>query len=229
MSDQPIIKVERRTEFGKGAARSIRRNSQIPAVVYGGGEETIHIVMPGHQTMLATKVDNALLTMEFEGVEKLALVKDVQRDPIRPEIKHIDLVRVKRGEKVVVDVTVVTVDEAAPETLVNIEAQTLSIEVEATNIPELIEISVEGLEAGTQILASDVKLPAGATLNTDPETLVVNIVEPISAEALEAELEEAEEEAGIAKEEAEDATQGTGATKQQAEGDAPAEEPGAGE
>lgn len=205
MSDNPVIKVERRTRFGKGAARKIRRANMIPAVVYGGDQDVVHIVMPGHETMLAAKVDNAVIAMEFEGQEKLALVKDIQRDPIRPEIKHIDFVRVRRGEKVVVDVTVFTTGEAAPETLVAVDAQTLSVKADATNIPESIEVPVEGLEAGTQILASEVTLPAGVELEADPETLVVNITQTISAEALEAELEEAESEAGIEKEEADDA------------------------
>jgi large subunit ribosomal protein L25 len=186
------LTAETRTEFGKGAARKIRRAHQIPAVMYGHGTDPVHITLPGHDTMLALKNPNALLTIVIDGKEQLALAKDVQRDPIKPVIEHIDLVVVRKGEKVAVDVQVHVVGEAATETVVTVENQTLSLEVAAT-----VEVSVEGLAAGTQIHASDVQLPAGATLLTDGEILVVNITAQVSAEALEAELAEAEAEAGI--------------------------------
>ena len=196
MSDNKLV-AETRTQFGKGAARKIRRDNKIPAVMYGHGSEPVHITLPGHQSMLALKQSNALLTIVIDGEEQLALAKDVQRDPIKPVIEHIDLVVVCKGEKVAVDVQVHVVGEAAPETVVTVENQTLSLEVAATAIPENVEVSVEGLAAGTQIHASDVQLPAGATLLTDGEILVVNITAQVSAEALEAELAEAEAEAGI--------------------------------
>jgi large subunit ribosomal protein L25 len=191
------LTAETRTEFGKGAARKIRRAHQIPAVMYGHGTDPVHITLPGHDTMLALKNPNALLTIVIDGKEQLALAKDVQRDPIKPVIEHIDLVVVRKGEKVAVDVQVHVVGEAAPETVVTVENQTLSLEVAATAIPQNVEVSVEGLSAGTQIHASDVSLPDGATLLTDGEILVVNITAQVSAEALEAELAEAEAEAGI--------------------------------
>jgi large subunit ribosomal protein L25 len=188
---------EIRTQFGKGAARKIRRDHKIPAVMYGHGAEPVHITLPGHDTMMALKHVNALLTIEVDGKEQLALAKDVQRDPIKPVIEHVDLVIVKKGEKVHVDVPVHVEGEAAAETVVTVDAQTLQLAVEATHIPENVTISVEGLEAGTQIKASEVELPRGAELLTDAETLVVNVTQQISAEALEAELAEAEAEAGI--------------------------------
>ncbi|WP_426565818.1 50S ribosomal protein L25/general stress protein Ctc [Angustibacter sp. McL0619] len=191
------LTAETRTEFGKGAARKIRRAHQIPAVMYGHGTDPVHITLPGHDTMLALKNPNALLTIVIDGKEQLALAKDVQRDPIKPVIEHIDLVVVRKGEKVAVDVQIHVVGEAAPETVVTVENQTLSLEVAATAIPQNVEVSVEGLTAGTQIHASDVQLPAGAALLTDGEILVVNITAQVSAEALEAELAEAEAEAGI--------------------------------
>jgi large subunit ribosomal protein L25 len=191
------LTAETRTEFGKGAARKIRRAHQIPAVMYGHGTDPVHITLPGHDTMLALKNPNALLTIVIDGKEQLALAKDVQRDPIKPVIEHIDLVVVRAGEKVAVDVQVHVVGDAAPETVVTVENQTLSLEVAATAIPENVEVSVEGLPAGTQIHASDVQLPAGASLLTDAEILIVNITAQVSAEALEAELAEAEAEAGI--------------------------------
>jgi len=199
---------EKRTQFGKGAARKIRRDHKIPAVMYGHGAEPVHITLPGHDTMMALKTANALLTIVVDGDEQLALAKDVQRDPIKPVIEHVDLVIVRKGEKVTVDVPVHLEGDAAPETVVTLDAQTLQLEVEATHIPENLVISVEGLEAGTQIKASDVDLPRGAALVVDEETLVVNITAQISQDALDAELAEAEEEAGIEREESEEAAEG---------------------
>ena len=196
MSETKLV-AQTRTEFGKGAARRIRRAHQIPAVMYGHGTEPVHITLPGHETMLALKASNALLSIEIDGKTQLALAKDVQRDAIKPVIEHVDLVVVRRGEKVNVDVQVHTVGEAAVETVVTVENQTVELEVEATHIPENIEVSIEGLAAGTQIHASDLVLPEGAALVTDPEILVVNITAAITAEALESELAEAEAEAGI--------------------------------
>jgi len=177
-----------RTKFGKGAARSIRREHKIPAVMYGHGTEPVHISLPGHETMLALKVANVLLTVEIDGKDHLALAKDIQRDPIRPVIEHIDLVVVRKGEKVHVDVPVHLVGVAAIETVVTVEKNTVELAVEATHIPDHVEVSIEGLQVGTQIHASDLVLPKGAELLTDAETLIVNITAVITAEALEAEL-----------------------------------------
>lgn len=206
-----------RTEFGKGAARRIRRADQIPAVVYGHKSEPRHITLPGHATMMALKLQNALLTIEVEGDDEiLALAKDVQRDPIRGTIDHVDLVIVRRGEKVTVDVAVHVQGEAGPETVVTVENNTVALEVEATSIPENVVVDVEGLPAGTQITAAELKLPAGAALAVDGETLVVNITQTISEEALEAEL--AESPAGAAEAETAEAEAET-----EAEAQAPAE------
>ena len=225
---EDLIKAEPRTEFGKGAARRIRRADKIPAVIYGHGNEPIHVTLPGHDTMMAIKHGgaNALLNIDIEGKVQLALTKQVQSDPIKGFIEHVDFVAVKKGEKVTVDVPVVVVGEAGPETLVVTENATVSVEAEATHIPESIEVSVEGAEAGTLIHASDLTLPSGATLLTDAETLVVNVAAQVSAEALEAELEEAEAEAGIEREESdEDAAEATTdeALAAEAEGDSSGE------
>lgn len=226
MSDEIRLEAQTRTEFGKGAARRIRREHKIPAVMYGHGSEPVHITLPGHDTMMALKHSNALLTIVVDGDEQLALAKDVQRHMIKPVIEHVDLVVVKKGEKVTVDVPVHVEGEAGPETVVTVDSQTLEVEADVTKLPESLVVSVEGLEAGTQILASQVEMPEGATLVTDGETLVVNITEQISAEALEAELAEAEAEAGIEQDEAEeDTTEGAPSDKQLAEGDAPMESP----
>ncbi len=202
----PEIKLvaETRTQFGKGAARKIRRDHKIPAVLYGHGTAPVHITLPGHDTMMALKTANALLDIEIDGTSQLALAKDVQRDAIKPVIDHVDLVVVRRGERVAVDVPVTTDGDAAPETIVTVESQTIELSVLATRIPENIVVSVEGLEAGTQVLAGQLSLPEGAELVTDAEQLVVNVTQQISAEALEAELAEAEAEAGIEHDEPED-------------------------
>ena len=206
-----------RTEFGKGAARRIRREDKIPAVLYGHGEKPVHLELEGHATMLAVKNPNNLLTIRYDGKEELALARDVQREVIRRFIEHVDLVIVKKGEKVEVDVPVHAEGEATAETVVTTENGMLTVLTPATDIPEAFTVSVEGAEAGTQILASQVELPAGATLVTEPETLVVNVTEQISAEALEAELAEAEAEAGIEHDESD---------AEAAEGDAEATEGG---
>ncbi len=209
MSDITKLAAEKRTDFGKGAARKIRRANKIPAVMYGHGTDPVHISLPGHATMMALKQANALLTIVIEGDEQLALAKDVQRDAIKPVIDHIDLVVVRKGEKVTVDVSVHLEGEAAPDTNVTLDRNVLEIEALATNIPENVVVSVEGLRAGTLILAGAIELPEGATLVTDAEALVVNITQQVSEEALEAELADLEAEAGIEREESdEDAAEG---------------------
>ncbi|MCW2834576.1 MAG: ribosomal protein [Nocardioides sp.] len=199
MSEAEKIITENRSEFGKGAARRIRRDNKIPAVIYGHGNDPVHVILPGHQTMMALKHGgaNALLALDIEGSEQLAIPKDVQVDPIRRVIEHIDFVAVRRGEKVTVDVPIHVVGDAAPDTLVVNENNVISVEAEATHIPEFFEVSVQGLPEGTQILAKDLDLPEGTTLLADEDLLIVNITQQISAEALEAELEEAEADLGI--------------------------------
>ncbi len=194
------ITAEIRSEFGKGAARRIRREDKVPAVVYGHGNDPIHLTLPGHDTMMAIKHGgaNALLELDIDGKSQLALTKQVQVDPVRRTLEHVDFVAVKRGEKVTVDVPVVVVGEAAKETLVVTENSTVQVEAEATKIPETFEVDVTDAEAGTQFLASDLTLPSGTTLLTDPETLMVNVtaqVEQDLGEEPEVEGEGAEGEA----------------------------------
>jgi large subunit ribosomal protein L25 len=218
-NDTITLQAQTRTKFGKGAARQIRREHKIPAVMYGHGADPVHITLVGHDAMMALKNPNALLTIVLDGEEQLALAKDVQRDPIKPVIEHIDLVIVRKGEKVTVDVNVHVEGEAAPETIVSLDHSSLQLEVLATNIPESVTVSVDGLEVGTQILAGAVELPEGATLVTDPEALVVNITQQISEEALEAELADAEAEAGIEHEESDQEAAAGETSEGGAEGD----------
>ncbi|MCL2541741.1 MAG: 50S ribosomal protein L25/general stress protein Ctc [Nocardioidaceae bacterium] len=173
------IKAELRTEFGKGAARRIRREDKIPGVIYGHGNDPIHVTLPGHETMMALRHGgaNALLDLEIDGEAQLALTKAVQIDPVRRLLEHVDFVAVKRGEKVTVEIPVVVVGEAAKETLVVTDLATVQVEAEATHIPESVEVDVEGAEAGTQFHAGDLTLPSGSQLLTDPEALVVNVIE----------------------------------------------------
>ena len=217
-SDEIRLVSDKRTEFGKGAARKLRRADKVPAVLYGHGEAPVHLALPFHDTFQALKNPNALLTIAVDGEgDQLALAKDVQRDPIKPLIEHVDLVIVKRGEKVTVEVPVHVEGDAAPETVVTVDNATLEIEADVTNLPEALVVSVEGLEVGTQILAGQVEMPAGSTLASDAELLVINITQQISAEELEAELAEAEAEAGIEHDESD---------AEAAEGDAEATEGG---
>ncbi|MEZ5193603.1 MAG: 50S ribosomal protein L25/general stress protein Ctc [Nocardioides sp.] len=194
------ITAELRTEFGKGAARRIRRDHKVPAVVYGHGNDPIHVTLPGHDTMMALKHGgaNALLELDIDGKTQLALTKQVQVDPIRRVLEHIDFVAVKKGEKVTVDVPVHLVGEAVREALVVTENPTIQLEAEATHIPEFVEVDIQGAEVGTQITAGELALPSGTTLLTDAETLVVNVTSAPTEVELEA--EPGEEAEGVAAE-----------------------------
>ncbi len=146
MADDMRLKAEVRTSFGKGAARKIRATDKIPAVIYGHGTEPQHVTLPGHETMLLIRKANAVLELDIDGTQTLALVKDVQKDPVRQIIEHVDLVIVRRGEKVVVDVPVHVEGESAQGTITNLELTSLSIEVDAMQIPNNLVVSIEGLE-----------------------------------------------------------------------------------
>jgi len=195
------LTAEARSSFGKGAARTIRRANKIPAVVYGHGEAPLHVTLPGHETMIALRNSNVLLDIDVDGTSHLVLPKDVQRDPIKGFIEHVDLLVVRRGEKVTVDVPLHVEGEAAPQTVVQQELNTLSVEADASAIPTAVTVSVEGLPAGSHVAASDVSLPEGTTLAGDPEQLVVVITAVATAAQAEAELEALEAEAGIVREE----------------------------
>jgi large subunit ribosomal protein L25 len=173
-----------RTEFGKGAARRLRRAHQIPAVLYGHGTEPVHVALPGHETMLAIKgAANALFEIQVDGTPVLALAKDVQRDPVKNVIEHVDLLIVKRGETVTVEVPVTVVGESAPGTIHIVETQTLTLDAEATHLPEHVEVSIEGLESGTALTAGELTLPAGSVLTGDADVVVVTVTVPtVSAE-----------------------------------------------
>jgi len=178
MADYTKLAAETRTNFGKGAARKIRAAGKIPAVVYGHGTEPQHITLPGHETMLLVRTANAVVDLDIDGGAQLALVKDVQRDPVRQIIEHIDLVVLRRGEKVTVDVPVVIEGESFAGTIHVQDLNTVSLLVLATDIPEHVSVDVEGLEDGKQITAAELTLPEGAELETDGEALVVQIVTP---------------------------------------------------
>ena len=204
------LTVTMRTKTGKGASRRARRDGKIPAVLYGHGADPQHLELPGHDfaAVLRHSGTNAVLTLDIDGKEQLALTKALAIHPIRRTIQHADLLVVRRGEKVVVEVTVDVVGEAASGTLVTQETSAIEIEAEALSIPESFTVSVEGAEPGTQFTAGQITLPPGVTLVDDPELLVVNVVIAPTAEELEAEgageVAEAEElEAEEAEEEAE--------------------------
>jgi len=171
-----------RTEFGKGAARRLRRAEMVPAVIYGHGAEVQHVALPAHDLAKALKNSNVLLELDVSGSISLALPKSVQRDPIRPIIEHVDLVTVVRGEKVVVDVQVVIEGKLVPGGLLEHVNDTIAVEAEATHIPQHLTVSIEGVEVGGHIRAGDVALPAGVTLVADPDVLVVHILAPQAAE-----------------------------------------------
>ncbi|MFE3024586.1 50S ribosomal protein L25/general stress protein Ctc [Nocardia tengchongensis] len=198
MSDANLLEATVRTEFGKGAARRTRRDGNVPAVLYGHNEEPQHLAVSARAfaAILREHGTNAVLELDINGTKQLALTKSVVVHPIRRYIEHADLLIVRRGEKVTADVNVAIVGVAASGTLVTQDATTLSIEAEALHIPESIEVSIEGVEAGTQILAGGIELPKGVTLAGDPEALVLNV---IAAPAAAAEAEEAAAEEAAAE------------------------------
>ncbi|MFG2722347.1 50S ribosomal protein L25/general stress protein Ctc [Streptomyces sp. NPDC048416] len=183
-----------RSSFGKGAARSIRRENKVPGVIYGHGTEPVHVTLPGHELLLALRTPNVLLSLDIDGKTELAIPKAVQRDAIKGYLVHVDLLLVKKGEKVTVEVAVETEGDLAPGSfLVENVLNTLSVETEATHIPTSVTVSIAGLEAGAAILAKDVELPSGTTLATDPEAVVIQILSAQAEEpAADAEAEGAE-------------------------------------
>ncbi len=191
------IAAEPRTEFGKGPSRRIRRANKVPAVLYGHGEQPRHFSLPGHELMLALKHDaNALLTLQTEDGAQLALPKAVVRDPIKGHLEHVDLVAVRKGEKVTVEVPVQLIGEAGPDTLVDQQTLTLTITADATKLPDHVELDITGKRAGGSLTAADIKLPAGTELSQDPAHVMVAFLGVVSEEQLEAELAAAEEELG---------------------------------
>lgn len=179
-----------RTEFGKGAARRLRRADLIPAVLYGHGADPVHVALPGHEVMMAVKHSNALFDIDIDGTSTLAIAKDVQVEPVRNVIEHLDLLIVRRGEKVTVEIPVHVVGESAPGTIHVVETQHLALEAEATHLPERVEVSIAGLDEGAIVHAGDIALPQGATLLTDPEHVVLTITLPRTEAADEGEAAE---------------------------------------
>ena len=202
MSEDTTVHAELRENFGKGFARRLRAAGKIPAVLYGHGTDPVHVALPGHQMLLLVRRANALIELDIAGKSQLALVKDVQKDPVNQIIEHIDLVVIKKGEKVQVDVPVVVVGESFSGTIVNLDATSVSLAVDATHIPEHVEVDVEGLEEGARITAGELTLPKGASLVTDPDVLVVAISVPAAAAADEAAEDEAATDAADADEDA---------------------------
>ena len=192
------IAAELRTEFGKGAARRTRRAGKIPAVLYGHGQEPRHISLPAREFTHAVRGGgNTLLSVELNGGQELALARQIQRDPVRGNIEHVDLLLVRRGEKVTVSVQIVLTGEVVLDGLINHELNSIEVQADATSIPVSFEVSIEGVAIGTHIAAGQVPLPSGVTLVTDPDHLVVSVLAAPTAEQVEAELAEAEAEAGI--------------------------------
>ena len=185
------IVAEPRTEFGKGAARRVRRAGRVPAVLYGHGTDTRHVTLPGHELLMALKTPNVLIQVEgLSGRSQLTLPKAVQRDPIRGNIEHVDLILVRRGEKVTVEVPVQVTGEVEPGGLLDQQMVRLSVEAEATQIPSGITVDVEGMEIGSAVHAGDLDLPSGVTLAAEPEALVLHVLAAPTAEQIEAELGE---------------------------------------
>lgn len=213
------IAAETRTEFGKGPARRVRRAAKVPAVLYGHGDAPRHLALPGHELMLALKSDaNVLLTLLTDAGDQLALPRSVVRDPIRGSLEHLDLIAVRRGEQVAVDVAVGLIGEALPDVLVDQQSTTVHVSAEATHLPEAIEVDIAGLAVGQSITAGDLSLPAGATLAVDAELVVVQGLAVPTAEQVEAELASAEADLGAGQAGAEAAAESAASDADAAEG-----------
>ncbi|HEY6277614.1 MAG TPA: 50S ribosomal protein L25/general stress protein Ctc [Streptosporangiaceae bacterium] len=185
------IAAEPRTEFGKGAARRTRRAGRVPAIIYGHGTNTRHITLPGHDLMMALKTPNVLIRVDgLAGGNQLALPKAIQRDPIKGSVQHVDLIMVRRGEKVTVEVPVHVTGEVFSGGLLDQQLIQIPVEAEATNIPQAFEVNVEGMEIGAAVHAGQLTLPAGVTLAVDPDVLVLHVLAAPTAEQLEADLGE---------------------------------------
>jgi large subunit ribosomal protein L25 len=218
------LSAETRTEFGKGGARRTRRDGKVPAVIYGHGADPRHVSLPAREFANAIRHGgaNVLLTLDVDGGEQLAIPKAIQRHPIKGHFEHVDLLAVRRGEKVTIDVPVHVVGDIVPGGLLNTENTTISVEAEATNLPTGFEVSIEGLRIGSQVTAADVVLPAGSVLVTDAEILLLSISEAPTAEELDAEMAEAAEELGIVEDQS-DAEIEAAAESEGDSGDKPAE------
>ncbi|MFI9560768.1 50S ribosomal protein L25/general stress protein Ctc [Nonomuraea endophytica] len=186
------IAAEARTEFGKGAARKIRRADKVPAVLYGHGIDPKHLTLPGHEVLLALRTANVLIHLKGDGVDELALPKGVQRDPIRGFVEHLDLILVKRGEKVTVEIPVTTVGDVDSDGILDQQLMSIGVEAEATHIPTGIEVDVEGFAVGRVVTAADLVVPQGSSLAADPETVVLQVIAKPTESADEDEAAEGE-------------------------------------
>ena len=183
------IAAEPRTEFGKGPARRERRAGRVPAVLYGHGTDPRHVSLPGHDVLLALRTANVLIRLEgLPGGSQLALPKAVQRDAIKGSVEHVDLIMVRHGEKVTVDIPVTITGEVAPDGLLDQQLVQIAVDAEATNIPPGIEVDIEGMQIGASVHAGDLKLPTGVSLAVEPDILVLHVIAAPTAEQLEAEL-----------------------------------------
>jgi large subunit ribosomal protein L25 len=211
------LNAETRTEFGKGGARRTRRAGKVPAVIYGHGAEPRHVALPAREFANAIRHGgvNVLLTLDVEGGEQLAIPKSIQRHPIKGHFEHVDLLAVRHGEKVTIDVPIIIVGDIVPGGLLNQESTTIRVEAEATHLPTSFEVSIDGLAIGSQVTAADVTLTTGSVLVTDPEILLLSISEAPTEAQIEAEMAEAAEELGIV----EDAPQAEGGTAEAAPAD----------
>lgn len=200
------LNVETREDFGKGAARRLRVQGRVPAVLYGHGEAPIHLSLPGHETALAARNSNALLELELaDGTSHLALIKEIQRHPLKRSLNHLDLITVRKGEKVEVEIPVVLTGEPVAPAAAFVDLQTLTLSVDALHVPEHVEVDVEGAEDGFQVFAGDVTLPEGSELVADPELIVASVALPrVEAEGDEAEGDEGSAESTESAEESAD-------------------------
>ena len=211
------LTAETRTEFGKGGARRTRRAGKVPAVIYGHGADPRHVALPAREFANAIRHggSNVLLTLDLDNGEQLAIPKSIQRHPIKCYFEHVDLLAVRRGEKVTIDVPVTVVGDIVPGGLLNQEHTSVSVEAEATHLPTGFEVSIEGIEIGGHVTAGSIELPSGSTLITDPDTVLLIIAEAPTAEQLEAEVAEAAEELGIVEEQPAEAPAVEAAEEQQ--------------
>jgi large subunit ribosomal protein L25 len=206
------LAAETRTEFGKGGARRTRRAGKVPAVIYGHGDDPRHVALPAHDLANAIRHggNNVLLTLDIEGGEQLVIPKAIQRHPIKGYFEHVDLISVRRGEKVTIEVPIAVTGDVVPGGMLNQERTEISVEAEATHLPSEIAVDISALQIGGHVTAADIALPAGTTLVTEPDQLVLAVVDAPTAEELEADTAQAVEELGIVEDQPETTGEGEG-------------------
>ena len=199
-----VLEGELRTEFGKGPARRMRVAKEIPATVYAGGEQPVYLKLPMKDTTLALRHTNALITLKFGDESRMAVVKDVQRNPVKRIVEHVDFYEVKAGEKIDVEVPVFVDGTPKGAAIAFVDIQELKVRADVANLPERIVVDVNGLAEGDKVFLKDLEMPEGVERDMDDlEESVVTVEVPEEAPAADTDVNPADVPATAEKDDAE--------------------------